>query len=320
MDTVCTPRGGGRPPPTAGAQVGRADEYHEPMLLVTGAAGFLGDALCRELLSRGRRVVGTSRDGAGAPEGVEPARLELSDGGLAGAELVRRLRPAAVVHLAAMADADACARDPAGAQRVNAEATGALARAAAEVGARFVYTSTDLVFDGTRAPYGEDDPPSPLGPYMATKAAGEGEALAASPSALVVRVALLYGRGRGRRGCFTDQLVRRLSAGDEVRLFTDQRRTPLLVDDAATFLALLLERGAVGRVHLAGPERVSRYEHGLAIARALGLDATRCVPSRMADQPALSPRPADVSLRIDRLVELCGRAPAGVKEACARLA
>jgi dTDP-4-dehydrorhamnose reductase len=290
------------------------------MLLVSGAAGFLGDALCRELLARGRRVVGTSRDGAGQPPGVEPVALELGDGGRAGAELVRRLRPEAVLHLAAMADADACARDPAGAQRVNADATGALARAAAEVGARFVYTSTDLVFDGTRAPYHEDDPTAPLGPYMATKAKGEEQALAASPAALVVRVALLYGLRRGRRGCFTDQLARRLAAGEEVRLFTDQWRTPLFVDDAATFLALLLERGAAGRVHLAGPERVSRHEHGLALARALGLDASRCVPSRMADLATLSPRPADASLRIERLVALCGRAPSGVAEACARLA
>lgn len=290
------------------------------MLLVTGAAGFLGDALCRELLARGREVVGTSRDGAGAPKGVLPERLELDDGGLAGAALVRRLRPEAVLHLAAMADADACARDPTLAQRVNAEATGALARAAAEVGARFVYTSTDLVFDGTRAPYGEDDPPAPLGPYMATKAAGERLTLEASPTALVARVALLYGLGRGRRGCFTDQLVARVRAGHDVRLFTDQHRTPLFVDDAAAFLALLLERGAAGRVHLAGPERVSRHEHGLAIARALGLDATRCVPTRMADLSGLSPRPADASLRIDRLVKLCGRAPARVAEACARMA
>lgn len=290
------------------------------MLLVTGAAGFLGHALARELVARGRQVVGTSRDGHGMPEGVEGLALSLDDGGHAAAELIRRRRPGAVLHLAAMADADACARDPAAAQRVNVEATGRVAAAAAAVGARVVYTSTDLVFDGTRAPYGEDDPIAPLGPYMASKAVGERATLEAAPgAALVARVALLYGLRRGRKGCFTDQLVERLRRAEPVRLFTDQHRTPLLVDDAAGLLVDLLERGATGVVHVGGPDRVSRHEHGVAIARALGLDPAGCVPSRMGDVAGLSPRPADVSLTIDRLVALVGRSPLGVTRGCARL-
>lgn len=290
------------------------------MLLVTGAAGFLGHALARELVARGRAVVGTSRDGQGVPEGVEGVALSLDDGGRAAAELIERRRPRAVFHLAAMADADACARDPAAAQRVNVEATGRVAAAAARVGARVVYTSSDLVFDGTRAPYDEDDPPAPLGPYMATKAAGERATLEAAPGALVARVSLLYGLRRGRKGCFTDQLVDRLRRAEPVRLFVDQWRTPLLVEDAAALLADLLDAGASGRVHVAGPERVSRLEHGVAIARALGLDPGGCVPARMGDVAGLSPRPPDVSLRIDRLVALVGRSPLGVLEGCARMA
>ncbi|MBX3472304.1 MAG: sugar nucleotide-binding protein [Planctomycetes bacterium] len=289
-------------------------------ILVTGAAGFLGHAVARELVARGRRVVGTSRDGQGLPEGVEPAPLSLDDGGQAAGDLVRALRPAAVVHLAAMADADACARAPEAARRVNVDAAGQVAAAASAAGARTLYTSSDLVFGGDRAPYAEDDPPAPLGPYMATKADGEAAVLAADPGALVARVALLYGRRRGRRGCFTDVLVERLRRGEQVPLFVDQHRTPLLVDDAAALLCDLLERRAAGRVHVAGPERASRHAHGLALARALGLDPAGCVAARMADVPGLSPRPADASLRIDRLVGLVGRAPLGLAEGCARLA
>ncbi|MCO5170771.1 MAG: sugar nucleotide-binding protein [Planctomycetes bacterium] len=289
-------------------------------VLVTGAAGFLGHAVTTELLARGRRVVGTSRDGAGVPAGAEAVALSLDDGGEAAAALARALRPAAVLHLAAVADADACAREPAAARRVNVEATGRVAAAARAAGARTLYTSSDLVFGGDRAPYAEDDPPAPLGPYMASKAEGEAAVLAADPEALVARVALLYGLRRGRRGCFSDHLVARLREGEQVRLFTDQHRTPLLVDDAAALLCDLLERGARGRVHVAGPERVSRHAHGVALARALGLDPAGCAAARMADVAGLAPRPADVSLRIDRLVDLVGRAPLGIAAGCARLA
>lgn len=291
------------------------------MILVTGASGLLGQALARELARRGRTGVGTSRDGARLPAGLEPRALTLDDGGAAAAALVRALRPAAVLHVAAMADADACARDPAAAARVNRDATGALARAAVEVGARVVYTSSDLVFDGTRAPYGEDDPVAPLGPYMATKAEGEALARAAGPGVLVARVALLYGRATGerQRPTFADTLAARLARGEQVPCFADQWRTPVQVDDAAGLLLDLLDRGAEGTVHVAGPERVSRLELARAIARALGLDPAGCRPVRAEDVPGLAPRPPDASLRDDRLRALLGRGGLGVEDGCARL-
>ncbi len=282
--------------------------------LVTGASGFLGRALADELRARGRDVVGTSH---GHTPGF--VALSLDDGGRAAADLVRSLRPAAVVHLAAMSDPDACARDPGRAAQVNAAASGAIASAAAEVGAHLVFASTDLVFAGDRAPYAEDDPTGPLGPYMASKVAAEARVRAASPAHLVVRLALLYGPSRGTRPSFTDGLVARLRRGEPSTLFVDQWRTPLLVDDAAALLADLLERRAGGLLHLAGPERVSRHGHGVAIAAALGLDPALCRPARLADAP-IAPRPADASLRIDRLVGLLGRTPRGIGAGCLRLA
>ena len=297
----------------------------EPVL-VSGAAGFLGWWLARELLRRGHAVHGTSRDGQGLPAGVVPHRLELSDGGAQGAALVRALRPAAVFHLAALSDADACARDPDLAERVNARAPAALAGAAEEAGAWFVQASTDLVFDGTRPPYGEDDPPAPLGPYMATKAAAERAVLGAAPGALVARVALLYGLAGGRKGCFSQVLLERLGRGQPVTLFSDQYRTPLLVQDGAELLCDLLAARPAGLLHLAGPERVSRWEHGVVLARAFGLDPAGCVSGSLAaavaggGPAALAPRPPDVSLRTTRLQALVGRAALGVEEGCRRAA
>lgn len=283
-------------------------------VLVTGASGYLGRAVAATLRARGRTVVGTSRSAGGAD-----VPLALDDGGRAAGELVRALRPAAVVHLAALSDADACAKDPALAERVNAAATAAIAAAAAEVGAQLVFASTDLVFAGDRAPYAEEDPTGPLGPYMASKVAAEAAVRAASPAFLVARLSLLYGPSAAARPSFTDALVARLRRGEPAPLFVDQWRTPLLVDDAATLLADLLERGAAGLLHLAGPERISRHAHGVAIATALGLDPALCRPARMRDAP-ISPRPADASLRIDRLIATAGWTPRGIAAGTLRVA
>lgn len=283
-------------------------------VLVTGASGFLGHAVSAALRARGRTVVGTS-------QGQAPAyrALSLEDGGGAASDLVRALRPAAIVHLAALSDADVCAKDPTRAHRINASATAAIAAAAREVGAHLIFASSDLVFGGDRAPYAEGDPTGPLGPYMASKLAAEEAVLAASPGFLVARLALLYGPSAAARPSFTDGLIARLRKGEPASLFVDQVRTPLLVDDAGVLLADLLDRGAGGLLHLAGPERISRHAHGVAIATALGLDPGLCRPTRLADAP-ISPRPADTSMRIERLVRLVGWTPRGIAAGCLRLA
>lgn len=282
--------------------------------LVTGASGFLGYTLVEQLLAAGHRVTGTSQDGEGLPAGAQPLELSLDDGGLrAGAEL-RVLRPDWVFHLAAESNADRCAEDAERAVLINTAASGNLAAAAAELDVPFVFSSSDLVFSGAEAPYREDDPPGPLGPYMASKAAAEQLITLNHPGACVARVALLYGPQRGRHGSFTQTLVERLGRGESVPCFTDQFRTPVLTADAATCLIALADQGARGIVHLGGPERVSRHAHALAIAAAGGFEPSLCRESEVADVAGLSPRPRDASLVIERLVELTGITPRGVAE------
>ncbi|MCA8921652.1 MAG: SDR family oxidoreductase [Planctomycetes bacterium] len=288
-------------------------------VLVTGGSGFLGCYVCDALLARGHGVIGTSTDGQSLPDGVTRAALRLDDGGREAAKLVGSLSPDAVLHLAAFSDADRCAQDPAAAQRVNAQATGRIAHAAHARGAHLIYASTDLVFDGRESPYADDAPLSPLGVYPLSKALGEAAVRAVNPAFLVARLALMYGLKRGRHGSFTDHFVERLRAGEPVKLFVDQWRTPVEVGDAAQLLVELLEQRTPGVLNVAGPERVDRHELGLALAEALDLDTSLCHPGRVADA-GLAPRPADVALDVRRLTALLGRSPLGVAEGCARVA
>jgi dTDP-4-dehydrorhamnose reductase len=279
------------------------------VILVTGASGFLGWYVAYELRRRGASVAGTSRDGAGLPDGVTARALDLSDGGDAAAELVHELRPRVVLHLAALASVSACHREPAVAKAVNGAATDALAQAAADVGSSLLYSSTDLVFDGTAAPYGEDACPTPVSVYAETKADGERVVLARGHT--VVRVPLLYGLAGGRGSGFTDRFVNEVRAGRAVTLYHDQYRTPAEVGDAASLLCDLAEKGRGGVVHLGGPERISRLELGLALARALGLDERLCVSTA-----APGGLPPDSSLSGERLAALVGRGPVGVEAGC----
>lgn len=262
-------------------------------ILVTGASGLLGGRLA-ELLARSHDVIAV-RHRAPVPLGLAAVDADL----LAPESLERAIeaaRPEAVVHSAALAEVDRCQSDPDLARRCNVDASGALARLCHARSLRLVALSTDLVFAGDRAWTPEDVPPHPLMVYGRTKLDGEGAVLAEAPEAVVVRVALVLGRGYGPRTTASETIATALAAGRRARLFTDQYRTPIDPESVAEAVHRLLDRPLSGRLHLGGPERLSRYALGLRVARAFALP-TDGIEGVTADASAdRVARPADVSL------------------------
>jgi dTDP-4-dehydrorhamnose reductase len=258
-----------------------AGDMGRPRVLVTGASGFLG-GFAVAAMRRRADVVTLSRTNADLCVDLTDARA--MEAALATA------RADAVLHLAAMARMPACAKDPDGAQAINARVPGELA---ASFGRRFLYVSTDLVFDGRRAPYRAADPVAPLSVYGQTKAEGEERVLAAGGR--VVRISLLCGPDdRGR--CASAMVRAAIAARQPVTLFTNEYRTPLHAADAARSLAdWLLRDGGPALCHLAGPERLSRWEFGQRLCRAHSLPTDLLLAAECQD----ASRPRDVSLVSD---------------------
>ena len=229
------------------------------------------------------------------PPGPRPVLAELTDEA-ALARLLEAVRPDAVVHAAVLGRTDLCEERPDEAERVNAVLPGALGRLCHTRGLRLVALSTDLVFGGAKAFVREDDPTGPLSVYGRTKLAGERAVLAACPAAAVARVALVLGRGHGARGTSTEAVAWALRAGRPLRLFTDEYRTPVDPESVADAVARILERGGAGRFHLGGPERLSRHELGLRVARAFGLPEATVEATRQSEYAGPDRRAPDVSL------------------------
>jgi dTDP-4-dehydrorhamnose reductase len=179
---------------------------------------------------------------------------------------------------------------------------------------RIIALSTDLVFAGDRAPYAEDDEPAPRLAYARTKYDGERALLAEDPSAVVLRLPLMAGRGHGRRATATESAAWALRAGRALRLFTDQYRTPLDAESVAEAIERLLASAHTGTFHVGGAERVSRYEIGRRVAEAFALPLDLITPIRQGDLP-LAPRPADVSLASDRARAVLGWRPRPLADA-----
>jgi len=258
---------------------------------VTGAGGLIGNALMTSpWRARGWEAVGLDR-----------SALDLTDETAVSRRFAAE-RPDAVLHCAAMSRSPACERDPARARRTNVEATAHLARIFA--GLPMVFLSTDLVFDGTRAPYREDASPRPLSVYARGKAEAEGRVLE-DPAHLVVRTSLNHGTSPTRDRGFNEELERAWAEGRSLSLFVDEYRCPIGAEVTARALWRLLEVEASGIVHVAGTERLSRWDIGCLLA---GTDARR---HSLMSQGSLkdfqgAPRAPDTTLDVSRAEALMG--------------
>jgi dTDP-4-dehydrorhamnose reductase len=276
-------------------------------LLITGVSGQLGSVLLRAAVRLGKPAFGVA-----SPSGPEPfdgqfSRVDITDAP-ALSELVARVRPSAVVHAAALSTVLGARSDPERARRVNAVATGALAAAADRAGARFVYVSTDMVFDGERAPYDEAAAPAPVSVYGRSKLGGE-IAARVHPGALVVRVPLLYGIPAVARPSTFREQCNALVQRRPLTLFHDEHRTPLSLEDAALALIRTAESDQTGVLHIAGPERLSRLEMGHILADALGVERPLIESASRLSISAPEPRPADLSLQSKRYALVFGSPP-----------
>jgi dTDP-4-dehydrorhamnose reductase len=220
---------------------------------VTGPGGRLGRALVEALRADGAEVLGWGR-----PD------YDLDDPS-AGRRLVLRDRPDVVIHAAAWTDVDGCARDPALAMRRNALATGELAAACAEHGARLVVISTNEVFDGTRTDaqgYREDDPTHPINPYGASKVAGEEAARTAMGGegrVWIVRTAWLYGPPGNDFPTKILAASDRLPPDEPLRVVADEVGSPTFTGDLAKAVIALLGAPA-GTYHLTNAGAASRAD------------------------------------------------------------
>lgn len=249
--------------------------------LVTGAAGSLGSRLTSLLVERGDEVVATTHHTPVQTPRVRQVQVDLSTGdGLA--RLVQDARPDVLINTAyAYADWSATAVAPV-----------LLAQAAQQFGAHVVQLSTDAVFSGRAAAYVESDPPDPLIPYGAAKAAAEVGVRAVAPEATIIRTTLIM----GHRAAPMETLPRALVTGErDGVLFTDDVRCPVHVDDLAAATLELADARRAGMFHVGGPDALSRYEIGVRVCERAGLSPARLRTGLRADLAL----PGALDLRLD---------------------
>lgn len=191
-----------------------------------------------------------------------------------------------------MSKSPECQGKPELARRVNVEVTALLCDLAAEIS--FVFFSTDLVFDGKSGGYHEPSPVNPLSVYAETKVAAE-KIVLANPRHLVIRTSLNAGSSPTGDRAFNEQVRMAWQRGERLRLFTDEFRSPIPAIVTARATWELINAGQTGLFHVAGQERLSRYEIGKLLAARWPKLAGGIEPASRRDFQN-PPRPPDTSL------------------------
>ncbi|MFL5306376.1 MAG: dTDP-4-dehydrorhamnose reductase, partial [Polyangia bacterium] len=203
--------------------------------------------------------------------------------------LCREARPTVVFNAAAYTNVDGAEANPELARAVNAAGAEAVALAADGAGATVVHYSTDFVFDGEQdRPYDEADPPSPLGVYARSKAEGDARVAAATPRHFILRVGCVYGRG-GRN--FPSTIVRRLLAGEGLRVDAERRVSPTWVREVALVSIALAATSHFGLYHCTAHGETTWADFARAVAGALGLPDARIDPVSDAGLALAARRP-----------------------------
>jgi dTDP-4-dehydrorhamnose reductase len=213
--------------------------HDKPRVLIIGARGFLGEHVARRAGSA-FQVFRAALPRAGweglAIDVTSAASIEAG---------FQHAAPDVVVLLAAISDIDACENRPELAEELNVRGTARVVEACARTGAKFVFTSSAAVFDGTRHGYRESADPTPVSVYGRTKARAEELVREALPSAIILRLALVVGFAQNHgTNAMLNKLSEKLGSGQTVSLPNFEYRNPI---DAHTLAGFMWAPGSRSR-------------------------------------------------------------------------
>jgi dTDP-4-dehydrorhamnose reductase len=265
---------------------------------ITGADGLLGNYLVQAAPKFAPRLRALVR-----------GQLDLLDFGAVRREF-KNDRPQLVIHCAAISVVSEAQKNPALAKKTNVEVTRLLAELSAEI--PFVFFSTDLIFDGRKGNYAETDPPNPLHLYGETKVTAE-EIVLKNPRHLVIRTSINGGVSRaGNRG-FNEQLKWSLQNSSGMKLFTDEFRSPIPAVETARAVWELAQKNCTGIYHVAGAEKLSRWQVGELLVKRWPEIKTK-LESASAKGFAGPPRALDTSLDISKAQKVLSKPLPGLGE------
>ena len=263
-------------------------------ILITGAFGQLGTSLCKVLsnesiLAAGRVIISTKK--------YKCIELDITNQRKV-AEIIRNYKPDIIIHLAAMTDVDGCEKTPEIAFDVNVKATENLLTS---FKGKFIYISTDYVFDGEKGPYFEDDKVNPMSVYGKTKLYGENLVQQSDIDWVILRSNIIFSYSDRTKASFVNWVVDSLKKRQMITVVNDQWNNPTWTNDLAKVISKIIEKDINGLYHYGGRDYLNRLEFAKMIASTFGLDGSLIKPITTSELNWLAQRPLKSGLYTNKI-------------------
>ena len=274
---------------------------HGKKILILGASGFIGRALSERLGNE--QCMCTYNSGKKLVNGIHFNIL---------ADSIANIDTSAVSHavvLFGVTNPDHCASNRELSDAVN---ICGVKRVLDELGERqipFIFTSSEVVFDGLKGDYVEGDQPNPILSYGIQKRIVEEYIAEKWPLATSIRIAKVYGTRPGDKSLL-DGWFQQALLGGEIRCAADFISSAVHIDDVVNSILTICSNRLYGTYHVGGPRGISRYDLFLSLLDAIQkkhrIPSTRVVPCSIDDFVTVEKRPKNVSFVTKKLVRDTG--------------
>lgn len=251
-------------------------------ILVTGYGGQLGYDVVQVGTGIGFNMIGVGRE-----------QLDITEEQSVN-DYVNQIRPDAIIHCAAYTGVDKAESDREACQNTNVVGTEYLVKAAKQNDAKFMYISTDYVFDGEgTGPFKESDPPNPITYYGLTKYEGELAVQRGLEEWFIVRISWVFGRNGHN---FINTILRLAETRDQLNIVCDQTGSPTYTLDLARLLIEMIQTNKFGIYHASNEGYCSWAEFAEEIIRLTGKDVKiNRIATEEYPTPAVRPKNSRMS-------------------------
>lgn len=257
-------------------------------ILVTGYTGQLGYDVVREGLNRGLDIIG-----------IGSMDLDITNEQQV-LQYVKEVHPDAIIHCAAYTAVDKAEDDKEKCWDVNVEGTRNLVNVSKQIGARFMYISTDYVFNGKgETPFFETDSIEPIGYYGLTKLEGEKIVQAILPESFIVRISWVFGLNGNN---FVKTMLRLAETKDELNVVADQIGSPTYTLDLSKLLIDMIQTPKFGIYHATNEDFCSWAEFAQEIFFQSG-KKVKVNPIKTEEYPTRAARPKNSRLSKQKLID-----------------
>ena len=274
-------------------------------LLLIGASGLLGNKIYQ--FSKDKYETYGTYDSHKPAKLSNTFRLDVTEKDNV-SKLLRDVKPDIVIDTHALSNVDYCELHPDDAWRINVEGTKNVAESCKINGCKYVFISTDYVYDGSKTTtYSEKDKPHPINYYGKTKLIAEKVIETLDMDYIIARTAVLFGVSDSfGKLPFPNWVIQQLKLKNRIKVVMDQYSNPTLIDNLAEFLLSLYEKDRFGLFNVSGKDNISRLEFSKMLAKEFGFDQKLIEPITTTELNQPANRPQKVALNVSKAEKSAG--------------